>query len=194
MQQTPPGVPPVDDVTVEQNASGQLAVKNNSIGTTQLGTSQLRFIASTKLSANATTITVNDANIANYSSLVIFIHYEVNAATGLRITLNNDGGANYTQERVEANGAVFSAAGNTLAYWTVDTGVDNKLITLNIANIAGKTKEGMLFSPRAANTIIQFASVFWNNNSNAISRIDITTTTADNILSGSYIAVYGVEI
>jgi hypothetical protein len=167
---------------------------NNQWNFAQLNSGSTGFTKrqTTTLANVQSSITVS--GIPARKSLMIFAHLILAGASDAEMIFNGDTAAHYSLSRYK-NFAIDSAGGPNSNVALTDT-VPTTRITIvgRIANIASDVKQGEFLAMVNGNkttTPIRYDTIaVWDNNTNQITSIKMTSGTANAYQAGSYIAVF----
>lgn len=165
------------------------------------------LISSNVLSASAASVTFSSIP-STYTDLVLRMSVRTDRASqptdGLRGTLNNDTTSNYSNTYLEGSGsaASSSATGTFTRLWlgncnaSTSTTSTFSSVEFYLPSYAGSTaKPASTFLAQENNATAATLDVVANLglSTSAVNRIDISSSTASNFVSGSSFYLYGIK-
>ena len=161
----------------------------------------MEFIARTQLTGTAASVSFA-TGLSGYTKFFLWVYVVKDANVGeVRLRLNNDSGANYATQSMDANGATISASRATGVTYSGILGVyaniaanGTMLAVVEISKpVAGEVARITGRNGRDAETVgIRFETNAseWTNTADLINRIDVYAVT-NNITTGSRFLLAG---
>lgn len=161
-------------------------------------------LGTTTLSSDTSTITFTSIS-GNYTDLILVIQGRTDATTTNRdvyLQYNSDTGTNYSSCRMYADGSGSSKSSDVLTNWSsiwngywYGTGSDDRSTSITqIMNYSNTTtyKTSISRQYNVGHNSIWHSVGAWRNTS-AITRIDLSLSSASNFKSGSTFTLYGIK-
>lgn len=152
-------------------------------------------IATTTLGSNQTTVSFTSIP-ATYTDLILvfYANATTNAGIDFAVNFNSDTATNYSRTYILGNGSAALSGRTTNASSYAPGGIyPDCQYSIHIFNYANTTTFKTAIARVSVSTAYAASTVgLWYKTPEAINRIDITTSTASNIKSGSTFTLYGI--
>lgn len=153
-------------------------------------------IAAQTLTSNQTTISFTSIP-ATYTDLILVFYANATTDPGIdfAINFNSDTASNYSRTYILGNGTTTTSGRNSNASNYAPGGIyPNCQYAIHIFNYANTTTFKTAIARVSVLTEYAASTVgLWRKTPEAINRIDITTSVASNIKSGSTFTLYGIK-